>query len=55
MRHCLLLLGLLLTPPALAHEGAAARLSELDAALALTPDAPDLLLERADERRRAGD
>ncbi|MCO4773411.1 MAG: hypothetical protein KDA24_25485, partial [Deltaproteobacteria bacterium] len=55
VRLPLLLLAVVLCGPAFAHEGASARLSQLNGELALTPNAPHLLLQRARELRRSGD
>lgn len=56
LRAALALSALLLGPaPLLAHEGADARLAQLDAALLLDPGDVAARLRRAAERRRAGD
>jgi len=55
LRRAALALALAVSLPVHAHEGAAARLDRLDAALHLNPDDADARLRRADERRRAGD
>jgi len=51
----LLLVSVLWSTPVGAHEGASARSSSLDQAIALTPTDPSPWLQRAEERRRMGD